>query len=96
MTDEQKATLQACMQIAYEAWKRAGQVELEEHMENWSLADNLLEYIKSKKTSMPDWQPSEQRKVVYTLRTEERGNWVKKSSKAYFDSAFDLFCKFVQ
>lgn len=83
--------LEACLLLAYEAGKRAWQVELEESMDNDQYCLWAIESIHSKRTSTPIAPSSEWREVVYRLRSAQWRKWVRKTSLEYLESAKDLY-----
>lgn len=85
--------LEACLLLAYEAGKRAGQVELEEHMDREQYWSAMIEVMVSQKTSMPIKQSSIGNEVTYRLRSDERRKWVRKTSKWYLEDAKQLFIR---
>lgn len=81
------------IQFAFEAGKWAGQVELEEHMDNEQYAESALEFICSRKTAMPTRPASQGKEVVYKLRSSEWRKGVIKSSEKYKQEALELIIK---
>lgn len=88
-----KEEIKACMMLAYEAGKRAWQVELEEFMENQQFWKSALEAISARTTWMPTQDSSTGREVTYTLRSDKRREWVKISANKYLDDAVNLLFK---
>lgn len=78
------------LQLAYEAGKWAGQVELEKHYDNEQYSQVIFESILSKKTSMPFSNESIGNQVLITLRSKEWREGVIKSSKEYLKKAKDI------
>lgn len=83
--------LDACLLLAYEAWKREWQVELEEYYENEQYLLSALESIQAKKTGMPIDIARDGKQVVITLRSDEWRKWVRKSAKQYLDEAKKIY-----
>lgn len=88
-----KEEIKACMMLAYEAGKRAWQVELEEFMENQQFWKSALEAISARTTWMPTQDSSTGREVTYTLRSDKRREWVRISANKYLDDAVNLLFK---
>lgn len=90
MDKEQEALIGAAIQFAFEAGKWAGQVELEEHMDNEQYAASVLESLYSKNMSMPMESASNGKEVTYRLRSQQWRDGVIKSSNEYRKYASDL------
>lgn len=79
--------MNAAIQLAFEAGKWAGQVELEEHFDREQFSQAVLESLNSRKTSMPSIPESTGRTVTINLRSEQWRNGVKKSAREYLEMA---------
>jgi len=75
------------LELAFEAGKWAGQVELEEHFDREQYSQVVFESIYSKKTSMPAIMESTGKTVTINLRSNAWRIGVKKSSKEYLEKA---------
>lgn len=84
------STIEAALQIAFEAGKWEGQVELEEHYDKSQLPEAIIESIYSRKNAMPLKDASTGRTVTVNLRSEKWREGVRKSSKEYVDRAMHL------
>jgi len=87
MQNDKEFFYKAALQMAFEAGKWAGQVELEEHYDNEQYSKVALESIYSKKTAMPLDKASHEKQVTIKLRSDEWRNGVKKSSQEYLEKA---------
>ena len=83
--------LDACLLLAYEAWKREWQVELEEHYDNEQYLLSALESIQAKSTGMPIDKAREWKQVLVTLRSDQWRQWVRKSAREYIKQAKELY-----
>ncbi|MFK5893171.1 MAG: hypothetical protein QM504_08130 [Pseudomonadota bacterium] len=81
--DEKELLFLTAIELAYEAGKWHGQVELEDHFDNEQYALSALESINAKKTSMPFDRQSSGRTVKINLRSEKWRDGVIKSSEEY-------------
>ena len=79
--------IQVALELAYEAGKWAGQVELEEHYDRSQFAEALLEATYSRKNAMPLKGASTGRTVTVNLRSDKWREGVIKSSREYLDKA---------
>lgn len=79
--------IQVALELAYEAGKWAGQVELEEHYDKSQFAEAFLEAIYSRKNAMPLKDASTGRTVTVNLRSDKWREGVRKSSREYLDKA---------
>lgn len=75
------------LQLAFEAGKWAGQVELEEHFDREQYSQVILESLQSRKTNMPGNKPSTGKTVIVNLRSDIWRNGVKKSAQEYLEKA---------
>lgn len=91
MNPQDEWLLEACLLLAYEAWKREWQVELEEHYDNEQYAKSALETIQARSTAMPMNRASEWRQVIVTLRSDKWRDWVRKSAREYIEQAKVLY-----
>lgn len=85
-----EAILMAALQLAYEAGKWAGQVDLEEHLDNEQYSQVLPEVFASRKTSSPHDLASMGRTIRINLRSNQWREGVRKSSLEYLDKALML------
>lgn len=90
-----KDEINAILQLAFEAGKWAGQVELEEHYDKEQYGSAITESLYSRKTSMPKDRASEGREVTIRLRSQEWRDGVKKSSHEYMEKAIDYLVKII-
>jgi hypothetical protein len=82
--------VEAALQIAFEAGKWEGQVELEEHYDKSQLSEAIIESIYARKNAMPLKDASTGRTVTVNLRSEKWREGVRKSAKEYVDKAMLL------
>lgn len=85
--------IEAAIDLAFEAGKWYGQVELEEHMDRFQFSQVAFEAINSRKTTMPLDLPTENRYVRHKLRSEEWRVGVRKSSENYKKRAYEMVRK---
>ena len=78
------------LQIAYDAGRWKGQVDLEEHIDNDGFCAAFIESIQARKTGMPLYEASTVRTVRYNLRSDEWRAGVKKSVAEYMDEACEV------
>lgn len=90
MTNEDIVIITTAIDIAYEAGKWHGQVELEEHIEKEQFSQALLEAVISRKTSSPSDCASTGRTVRYNLRSEKWRIGVKKHCEEYKRKALSM------
>lgn len=90
-----KEELLPFMILSYEAGKRAGQVEMEQFMDNEMFWLSLVESITSQKTWMPIRDYASNKKVEYNLRSDKWRENTLKSSKQYMQDAIDLLYKYI-
>ena len=93
MTDQDKEIIQVALQLAFEAGKWAGQVDLEEHFDRSQYAEAIIESLNARKTSMPTKEASNGKTVTINLRSDEWREGVRKSSNEYLDVAMDFVVK---
>ena len=79
--------IQVALELAYEAGKWAGQVELEEHYDRSQYAEAFLEAAYSRKNAMPLKDASTGRTVTVNLRSDKWREGARKSSREYLDKA---------
>jgi hypothetical protein len=79
--------IQVALELAFEAGKWAGQVELEEHYDRSQFAEAFLEAAYARKNSMPMKEASTGRTVTVNLRSDKWREGVRKSSREYLDKA---------
>ena len=82
--------VEAAIQIAYEAGKWEGQVELEEHFDKEQYLSSMVEVFHSRKNAMPLNDASTGRTVIVNLRSEKWREGVRKSAKEYVNKAMLL------
>ncbi len=75
--------VEAALQIAYEAGKWEGQVELEEHYDKSQLSEAIIESIYARKNAMPLKEASTGRTVTVNLRSDKWREGVRKSAMEY-------------
>ena len=85
--------IKLAIELAFEAGKWAGQVELEEHYDREQFSTSMIESLISKKTSMPTESASNGRTVTINLRSKEWRDGVIKSSNEYKQKAIQLLIK---
>lgn len=85
-----KSIISAAIEIAFEAGKWAGQVELEEHFDKEQYSSAVIESISSKRTSMPNELPSNGREVKIRLRSDKWRKGVIKDSVDYKKQAIKI------
>lgn len=89
-----KSEIKLCLQLAFEAGKWMGQVDLEKHMDNEQYSEALLHsYITHTKCI----QPSEchNREVIYNLRSDEWRKGVELTAKNYLKEAEDILITYL-
>jgi len=86
----------AALQIAFEAGKWEGQVELEEHYDRSQLSEAIMESIYARKNAMPMKDSSTGRTVTVNLRSEKWREGVRNSTKEYVDKAMLLILSHYQ
>lgn len=79
--------IQVALELAYEAGKWAGQVELEEYYDRNQFAEAFIESAYSRKNAMPLKDASTGRTVTVNLRSDKWREGVRKSSREYLDKA---------
>jgi hypothetical protein len=88
MDDKFMLAVKTALDLAFEAGKWEGQVELEEHYDREQYSQSILESFYSKKTTTPLHGESKGRQVIINLRSHEWRNGVRKSTKEYLEKAF--------
>lgn len=83
--------LEAALEMAYEAGRWHGQVDMEISLDLQQYSQCLPEVINSRRTAMPADMASTGRTVKYNLRSDEWRNGVVKSSRAYLTIAKTFF-----
>ena len=83
-------TIYAAIDLAYEAGKWAGQVDLEEHYDREQFSSAIIETLVAKKTSMPTNKASNGRTVTIDLRSERWRAGVRADSMNYLKIARSL------
>lgn len=89
-----ESEIKLCLQLAFEAGRWMGQVDLEKHMDNEQYSEALLQsYISHTKCI----QPSEchNREVVYNLRSNEWRKGVEISANEYLKKAEGILTKYL-
>lgn len=79
--------LQAALDLAFEAGKWEGQVELEEHYDREQYSEAIIESLYSRKNAMPMKEASSSRTVTINLRSLEWRKGVRVSAKQYVNKA---------
>lgn len=79
--------IQAALDLAFEAGKWEGQVELEEFFDRNQFAEAILEAAYSRKNAMPLKDSSTERTVTVNLRSDKWREGVRKSARKYVDKA---------
>lgn len=82
--------IEAALQIAFEAGRWQGQVDLEEHYDKEQFSQCVIESVNAKNTSMPLKESSNGREVSVRLRSLKWRNGVKKSSEEYLQRAKEI------
>lgn len=82
--------VEVALQLAFEAGKWEGQVELEEHFDREQYMSAMVEVFHSRKNAMPLNDVSNGKTVTINLRSDEWRNGVRKSAKEYVDKAMLL------
>lgn len=82
--------IKLAIELAFEAGKWVGQVELEEHYDKEQFSTAIMESLVSKKTAMPIDKASTGRTVTINLRSKEWRYGVIKSSNEYKQKAIEL------
>lgn len=82
--------VQAALDLAFEAGKWEGQVELEEHYDKEQYSQVLAEAINSRKTSSPADLASNGNTIRVNLRSQVWREGVRKSAKEYLEKAMLL------
>lgn len=78
------------LQMAFEAGKWAGQVDMEEHYDREQYSASMLEAHYARRFTMPQKEESTGRTVSIGLRSDEWRAGVKKSSVDYLKKAKDI------
>lgn len=89
-----ESEIKLCLQLAFEAGKWMGQVDLEKHMDNEQYSESLLHsYITHTKCI----QPSEchNREVIYNLRSDEWRKGVELTAKNYLKEAENILIMYL-
>ncbi len=79
--------LEAALELAFEAGRWQGQVDLEEHYDREQYSQALPEVFASRKTGMPNDLASIGRTVRINLRSDEWRKGVRQSVQEYLDRA---------
>lgn len=87
MNLQELQVIEVALQLAFEAGKWEGQVELEEHYDRSQFAESFLECAYARKNAMPLKNPSSGRTVTVNLRSDKWREGVRKSSREYVDKA---------
>lgn len=82
--------IESVIQLAFEAGKWEGQVELEEHYDKEQYSVSIIEHFHSKKMAMPIKDASTGRTVSVNLRSENWREGVRKSSNEYKQKAIQM------
>jgi hypothetical protein len=94
MTDRERMAFETqvklAFDLAFEAGKWAGQVDLEEHFDREQYSQVLPEVFASRKTASPNDLASTGRTVRINLRSDEWREGVKKSAQEYLEKALDI------
>src|SRR3990167_1047828 len=85
--------IKIALELAFEAGKWEGQVELEEHYDRSQYAEEFLEAAYSRKNAMPLKDASTGRTVTVNLRSDKWREGVRKSSREYVDKAMAFVVK---
>lgn len=96
LSDVERTTFEACLQLAFEAGKWAGQVELEEHIDREQYASIAIEAVYSRNNAMPMRDSSIGKEVTITLRSQEWRDGVNRSANEYLRTAVKIFCDFIE
>lgn len=91
-TDDSEFLLivQVALDLAYEAGKWEGQVELEEHYDKEQYSSVIMEVLYSRKNAMPLNDVSNGNTVTVNLRSKKWRDGVRKSAREYLKKAMLL------
>ena len=81
---------QTALDIAFEAGRWRGQVDLEEFYDKEQYSSSCLEHFYSRKNSMPMQPASKGNTVTVNLRSEQWREGVKKSTEEYLRYALKI------
>jgi hypothetical protein len=82
--------IQVALDLAFEAGKWEGQVELEEHYDSEQYSQSVIEMLYSKKNTTPISGASNGNTVTINLRSKKWRDGVRKSAKEYLEKAMTL------
>jgi len=85
-----EAIIRAAIDLAFDAGKWTGQVELEEHYDNEQYSQVALESMNSRKTTMPNESQSKGKTIKINLRSLEWRDGVKIDSNKYKEKAVKI------
>lgn len=85
--ENREMIIEGALQLAFEAGKWVGQVELEEHFDREQYSTVMAESVNSRKTSSPGDLASQGRTVRVNLRSDEWRQGVRKSANEYLEKA---------
>lgn len=91
-----KDDIELVIQLAFEAGKWVGQVELEEHYDKEQFSSSIIESLHSHKTAMPLHESSIGRTVKVNLRSNEWRKGVRKSSEEYKQKAIKILTELIK
>ena len=86
-------TILIAIELAFEAGKWHGQVELEEHMDREQYSQVMPEAINTRRTATPGDLASTGRTVRYNLRSNKWRQGVKKSAAEHKNNAIESIFK---
>jgi len=79
--------IRAALELAFEAGKWEGQVELEEFYDRNQFSEAFIEAVYSRKNAIPLKKASTGRAVTVNLRSDKWREGVRKSAREYVDKA---------
>lgn len=88
---DKKNMLKTIIELAYEAGKWEGQVELEEHYDNEQYSKSMIEVFHSLKTAMPLENSSNHARITIHLRSQKWRDGVRKSGVEYKNKITEMF-----
>jgi hypothetical protein len=88
-------TIRMAIEIAFEAGKWVGQVELEEHYDKEQYSTAIIESLYSKKNAMPIKDASNGKTIEINLRSDKWREGVHKSSGEYKQKAIKMLIDYI-
>jgi hypothetical protein len=93
LSEQDEQLISACLELAFEAGKWAGQVDLEEHYDREQYSQACFESLYARKHSMPLEKPSQNREVTVNLRPDKWRTGVRQSSREHLEKAKEFILK---